>query len=208
MELVQSICTKCGHQIRKEVVNVYTPVLRSSLQNMEYFRITCSECGHIMKFYYPCVYINEEKQFVVFFTGGRFFEEPALEAERLIKMKTENMVARLCTTLEEFIEKVEILESGLDDRSMELFKLSLFARIHLQDLGLQYVYFYRSTHSDQLEFTLISDSGNSGVAISGDLFHEIEEIMEKEAANEIEEGFLVIDREWAGQKIRSETGER
>ncbi len=208
MEQIQCVCTKCGHTMMKDRCDVYTPTEREALQKIKYFRTNCSACGHIMKLYYPCVYWNEGKQFVIFFTGGRMFESAKLEAEHLIKMKTDNMLARVCTTLEEFVEKVEILETDLDDRSMELFKLSLFARIHLQDPALQYIYFHRKDQQGQLEFTLISEQATRGISVAQDLYLEIEELMEKEAANEVEEGYMVIDREWAGNMIKSETGQQ
>ena len=105
------------------------------------------------------------------------------------------------------IEKVEIFEAGLDDRSMEMFKLTLFARLHIQDPALQYVYFYRRTHHEQLEFTLVFEQETRGISVSQDLYLEIVDIMEKEAANEVADGFLAIDREWAGQRIKNEIGE-
>lgn len=207
MEQIQCTCTKCKNQMQREVLYVYVPQQRDALQKMEYFKAICPKCGHNMKLYYPCVYLNEEKHFIVFFTGGRLFESPALEAERLTKRKSTDMEARICVTLEEFIEKVEIFEAGLDDRSMEMFKLTLFARLHIQDPALQYVYFYRRTNHEQLEFTLVFGQETRGISVSQDLYMGIFDIMEKEAANEVADGFLTIDREWAGQRIKNEIGE-
>ena len=205
MEMIQYDCTKCGEHLEKEVFNHYDPDNLDSLRKMEHFRIPCHKCGHIMKLYYPSVYHNPQKDLVILFTGAREMENPALEAEKMIGKSTQNMIARICETIEDFVEKVEIMESGLDDRSMELFKLSLFARIHMQDEQLTHVYFYKKNDNGNLEFTLISENGNSGIELPYGAYREIEEIMESES-DEVDDGFEIVDRNWAGLKIKKETG--
>lgn len=198
-------CSKCNTLSK---INVYPqinvdqhPKWKDKVRDYSLFRHYCPRCGHISNLVYPCFYQNASSQFLILLFPNGGSPDDFLSKE--IMQLSSSYRKRYCYTLEEFIEKVSVFEDGLEDRSIELLKLLLFASIHKKNQSLQSLYYYRKSENNNLEFTLLFEGGNAeGVQILYEKYEEIRSLVEEEQ-EPLDNKFYEINPEWAGQQILS-----
>lgn len=194
-------CRECGEEVTLVLPQIINEEKAAELEDMSLFKWTCTSCKHVWKLLYPCMYVNEKKRILIWFVNN-LKETIQLEAhlEEEFKMRTQGFTKRFCNTLEEFSEKVRVLESGLDDRTIELLKIMTFARLHISDPSLKSIYYYRRDELGNYEFTIFSESGPNGIALPFTMYQEIAQIIQNEIP-ELKDQFYRIDLEWAGKQI-------
>ena len=85
---------------------------------------------------------------------------------------------------------------------MELLKLLVFAKIHVEDETLSEIYFYRKTRENNLEFTIFRGKEPDGIAVSIEMYQNVLELAQNVPMDE--EGFQTIDLDWAGRVVTSD----
>lgn len=194
-------CKECGEEVTLVLQQIIGEEKVVEVENMSLFKWTCPSCKHVWKLLYPCIYVNEKKKILIWFIN-ELRDDIHLEEqlEESFQGRTKGYKKRFCNTLEDFSEKVRVLESGIDDRTIELLKIMTFARLHISDPSLKTIYYYRINEIGNYEFTIFNDEGPSGIALPFTMYQEIENIVQNEIP-QLKDQFYKIDLEWAGKQI-------
>lgn len=77
---------------------------------------------------------------------------------------------RLVSSMNELIEKVLLLDAGLDDRAVEMFKLAVMANIEESQRGKNPKLFFSGIYADekseeQIEFALVNEAGTKAISV-------------------------------------------
>lgn len=99
------------------------PELRAKVQDLSCFRVACPNCGETVLVVYPCLYHDMSNQFMVWLWPEEG-EAPRAEFDPLA-----GYTLRIVDSMNAFREKINILERGLDDRTVEIMKLLLFTQL-------------------------------------------------------------------------------
>lgn len=194
-------CSKCGEQETIFLPQIITEEHRAQTEDLSLFKWTCPQCGHVLKLLYPCMYLNKGKKLLIWYVNElQDTERLEDELSQEFKRETRGYAKRFCHTLEEFGEKVRVLEQGLDDRTIELLKIMTFARLHVSDKSLEHIYFYREDEIGNFEFTLFYSEGPKGIKLNGSMYQEIDAVV-KEKLMTLQDHFYCIDLDWAGKQI-------
>lgn len=103
------------------------PPLRARAMNGDLFHCTCPHCGKHMMVAYNCLYRDLDKRFAVSLHANRNLSAvaPLLPGYQM----------RLEYTLSAFVERLRILDAGLDDMAFELFRSLLLVQVRRQYPG-------------------------------------------------------------------------
>ena len=202
-------CPKCGKTMRTiftPIVNgTKSPKLREKILSKEFFRCTCKKCGHRAMLLTRCLYVDEQRGFMVYlmpeFDGSRLMDA---KVERLYP-EMRHMTRRVVTGINRLKEKILLFESGLDDQAIELSKLALVGVIaRRRTVNIQEVYFNElNEKDDRIGFTFFTGSDNEPVnyRTRAEIYQASREVAEDHRAHHSSEGFENIDLRWAAQVI-------
>ncbi len=151
-------CPSCGRKLKVEVVNLIHENDEAAWKSLLAHRLntcTCPDCGTTFMVNEPLYYVDKTTPFVLAYINDDSMEEDAFELEHWFdetaadiaeKEGVEKPIARLTTTIWDFIEKIFIWRLGLDDRLVEFAKQQLFRNTDLDKLS-------RTQHRLLLDFS-------------------------------------------------------
>ncbi|GAB5560527.1 MAG: hypothetical protein SynsKO_21740 [Synoicihabitans sp.] len=117
-------CPECGEEqdfTAWNSINVsLAPDKKTALRNGSLTRFTCAKCGESSEVNYPILYHDPEKKFMVWLYGDADDEKMR---GLMVGDFLEDYQLRLADSRNQLVEKTHVLEAGLDDRILELFKL-------------------------------------------------------------------------------------
>ena len=127
-------CEKCRQENQVEIsesINSHDRLLREKLISGALWKWRCTQCGHDNVTIYPLLYHDMRTWCMIYYLDRDITEDPKIiarmvpAAEQLTALRRFNSTYRfrLCRSLDDFIEKIRILDAGLDDRAMEYMKL-------------------------------------------------------------------------------------
>ncbi len=191
-------CPSCGkngvlNQCKLIDINK-NPELRSKIFSRDIFNYTCKNCGEKILVAYNCMFFDEENKNIIYLNTDESDYE-----ENLNKYKLSGYSLRIVRTINGFIEKIAMLEDGVDDRVIELYKLLFEEQFEEQKPELELIsifYAGRNLNDDKLHFYFITDNGeNCETTLSLDTYRNLYEhfISTKFASDD----FAEIDAEWA-----------
>lgn len=126
-ETIQYTCPYCGKQFDIEVyqsVNTrQDPDLRERSMSGDIFRHACPHCHTDFMVQNPMLYEDPDHHFVIWVSPNELGTDLSQFAEPLIK---KGYKLRRCSTVKEFVEKIQIFEDGADDIAVELAKYDSF----------------------------------------------------------------------------------
>lgn len=129
----QITCPKCQHPQDFTIWNSVNVDLDSSLKDQilsgELTRFKCDQCQHTSEVVYPLLYHDMTRKMMVNFVAGGDISELVNQPLGAMMGGFHGYQFRIVTSRNELIEKIWIAEAGLDDRAMELFKLSLIGQM-------------------------------------------------------------------------------
>ena len=133
-------CPRCGARgifTAWDSVNVdITPRLKEKVISGELFRWVCPGCGSLITVPYPMLYHDMERQIMVYHLlrrklGGNELFMMKMMGNRGLMSK---YIMRSAYGIEDFREKIVQLDSGLDDRAIEVLKYNLLHRDALKEI--------------------------------------------------------------------------
>ena len=102
-------CSRCGRKgdyiVWDSVNTERNPELADKIKDESLFEWTCPHCGHKEAVWYPCLYHDMKRRFMVYYC-----DDPKIDVPR--DLKGQDYLLRLTRTPEEFIEKILIMEQG------------------------------------------------------------------------------------------------
>jgi hypothetical protein len=127
-------CQKCrqDNQVEfHESITSHDRHLRDKLISGQLWKWRCRHCTHENRTLYPLLYHDMRVWCMIYYLDRGITEDPNIIAQmvpapdQLTALRRFNSTYRfrLCRTLDDFMEKIRILDAGLDDRTVEYLKL-------------------------------------------------------------------------------------
>lgn len=171
------------------------PDLKDSIFNRDLFRFNCPECGEEILVSYGCTYLDKENEFVVVLAPDE--EAPIIEAE--------GYTLRIVRSINEFVEKIALMEDGLDDRVTELYKIMLEDQFEEERQGSEILGIYyggQNLDDKSLMFFIITGNAeNVRAMLSFDTYQTISKQFEEYP--EMTKNTSEINRLWAIGTLQS-----
>ena len=171
------------------------PEIKESIFNRDIFRFICPECGEEILVAYNCTYTDRENRFMVALITD--------EGEASIVASDYNL--RIVRTINEFVEKIALMEDGIDDRIAELYKIMLEDQFEEERKGTELLgIFYggQDFENKQLVFYIITGNAENVRAILS--FETYEAIAKQFDKNpEMAKPCSEINRLWAIGTLQS-----
>lgn len=130
------------------------PDARRKLEDLSLFEWECPNCGKVCLVLHPCMYHDMANEFMVWFAPDG---EEIQEVEQFAQL--DRYVLRTARTPNEFREKVNILERGLDDRAVEMTKLIVIMQLTRDGADIVDVVFHSIDTKGQFVFVLVHPDG-------------------------------------------------
>lgn len=188
----------CTEQSFKTCPNIDVksdPEVKESIFNRDIFRFICPECGEEILVAYNCTYIDRDNNFMVaLITNG--------EAANIT---ADDYTLRIVRSINEFVEKIALMEDGVDDRIVELYKIMLEDQFEEERQGVELLGIYyggQDFEKKQLVFYIITGNAENVRAILS--FDTYEAIAKQFDANpELAKPCSEINRLWAIGTLQS-----
>ena len=199
-------CPKCGkvHEFTAwDSVNTQLdPEFKEKARNGELFRFVCPDCSAEVNVMYQCLYHQMEDDVMIYFIPNgpvdeavRVFKRPMPEGFPQVDM---NITKRVVTTLNDFKEKLKILDEGLDDRVIEIMKFALRGAMSVREPDRQITNMYLDKAPDigRYFYVIIKDGEPAALQYDQRLYDQV--------ANDFKAIFdadkeVIIDQNWAMQ---------
>ena len=184
------ICPICQN---KNIVKFYNsinvtiqPKLKKQLINESLFFYTCSFCSNKFILQYPFLYNDMQNNFMIYFIPKRTLYKINCnkEVEKFPNAVETNK--RIVNSLESLKEKILILENGLDDLSIELYKLIISKFFNKERQKLKSIAFNKIDKSkNELYFYINIDNENTPKyqKVNFELYKYISDFIDKQSTN-------------------------
>ncbi len=196
-------CPKCGKEeiIARPIIfdAASHPEEAKQVKEDTYFTAKCPACGEAQDFVMNMLYVDTARLFMVALQPDPKLPIPEIHNNTVLRSST----LRVVRDSEDLADKVRELESGIDDRLIELAKYELYLKIRPtlpagSLLGMPVFH----VSEDGPKISLPMEIKGKGYAIGTDKLTEerLDELKAKygEAlAAEKTSGFRLVDREWA-----------
>jgi len=199
---------------------VASPQLRQAVLSRQLLKQSCEQCGELVETQYPFLYQDANNRLLVYYVPTTRQDVQQKIGEALAQMNEQIAAGtlglgtdaafdyqfRVVATYDELLDKILVREHGLDDRIIELMKLSYLGRLRGNPVLEQLTGFYFGEDEDADPagpgkspiFYLLFADGQVGTSV----FHQ--QVYDELAANfqaRISEtpiqGFRVVDQSWA-----------
>ena len=202
------ICSFCGRAHEVEVwpgINIAEePELKAKVKDGSLFVWECPGCGKANLVSYQTVYHDPAEKIMVWMLPAGLIPEDKVEAiGRQIEAssdQTGEYVFRRVGDIGSLIEKVNIVDAGLDDRIIEMCKYVTKMELAEKeggsagDLSLK---FYRMDGPDNdLEFSYPKDGKMLGVRIGFNVYGDCAGILRRNPSIKPSGGFSIVDQAW------------
>ncbi len=134
------------------------PEIKESIYNRDIFRFVCPECGEEILVAYDCTYIDRDNNFMV----------ALICSNEAISIGAIDCNFRVVRTINEFVEKIALMEDGIDDRIVELYKIMLEDQFEEERPGTELLGIYyggQDFEKKQLIFYIITGNAENVRAI-------------------------------------------
>lgn len=173
------------------------PELKESIFNRDLFRFICPECGEEILVSYSCTYLDKGNEFVVALVTDPDAERTSVEAT--------GYTLRIVRSINEFVEKIALMEDGLDDRVAELYKIMLEDQFEEERQGAEIlgIYYGGQNLDDKslIFFIITGNAENVRAMLSFDTYQAISK--QFEAYPEMAENASEINRIWAIKTLQN-----
>lgn len=199
---IQMKCPGCGYEGEKGIKNRFCTSLdkqvKEKILSGEFFEWECPGCNARYFVKTPFLYNDDENRFMVYYIPD--FKDRSYKVPTVIKTLKEYDTSvsslRIAANFVDFIEKIRIFESELDDRVIEAVKL-LYTNMYEQDTSKKiFNIIFESFQNKELHF---------GVYLKDEDFEAVlpESVYEQAIVDflpffglEPDDEFIVVDQEW------------
>ncbi|WP_293963367.1 CpXC domain-containing protein [uncultured Streptococcus sp.] len=200
--LTKTNCTNCGKQSTFErfdrVYAVKTPEIISAILDWDFFKFTCRNCNHMVLIDYPTVVVDEEQKTIIQYCADGNIDVLSMQICSLITegVNLGEYKIRVVSDIESFVEKVQIVSAGYDDRAIELMKFMKFMNSPLEDGDIQFNYEYMvftKVGQESYQFMFI----NNQIAVASLDFSQVQYEYYLADVEDLETNTYYIDSIWA-----------
>ncbi len=171
------------------------PDIKESIYNRDIFRFCCKECGEEILVSYECTYLDKDNNFMV-----------ALIPEKSdLGIEMTGYTSRVVRSINEFVEKIALMEDGIDDRVVELYKIMLEDQFEEERQGSEILGIYYSGQNPDdkslVFFIITANAENVRAILSFDTYQTISKQFENYP--EMDENSSEINRLWAIKTLQN-----
>lgn len=206
MRKSKAACCKCGgsHEmnIYRSINAADDPELKQKVMDGSLFVWECPDCGQMNLVKYECLYHDPEKKLMVWLLPSGELPETEMTAIQNHTKAMGDYTLRRVSDVTGLMEKVLLVEEGLDDRVMEMCKyvtkMELASKSGDQDvtpLMNMPIHFLRN-EDGALVLTYPQDGRMTGCHIGMNVYEDCEGILERNEDSLRTEGFAKIDSDW------------
>lgn len=177
---------------------------KQDIMSGAFFEWKCPGCSESFFIKSPFLYNDSEHKFMVYYIPG--FEERAQKIPTLYRTKkdydTDSSTLRVTTNYVDFVEKIRVLEAGLDDRVVETVKL-LYSKLTLQETD-ELVYsmvFERKDESGDLHFAVFLENKDFETVVPHAIYEKTRSDFAHLYSDETAQEFIVVDLQWVSEKL-------
>lgn len=207
-------CPLCGEEsdftIWEAINTGEDPEMHAAVRDGSAFDFVCPFCDYKADVQYECMYNQAEDKILIQYaasdeTAKAFFDSftPSEKENRQISpvaatMLEEGYLVRLVRTKNQLREKLAIFDAGLDDRTVEVIKLLLFARLRTErpdvnvDDGLMYT---DEEGRNMIEYSL-EGKPVIEVEMTKKMYNNVKDIMSRNV-RDIRKESVVVNKVWA-----------
>lgn len=200
------VCPKCGKEYEittwDSINATIDPELKERLYHNEIFKYECPHCHQQYSIFYPCLYHNLEKKFMVWLMDETT-EKDLENIKEVIKEFKGEYKLRKTKTILEFLEKARIFEDESDDRIIEMVKMYCENQaIESKKAEASKIVntMYNLKDKEIVEIVTITEDDNIKMHIDIDEFNEAYKLVMNIYKINPDE-FVYIDREWMIERM-------
>ena len=206
-------CNQCGAATAVDVydsINVGAdPSLKEKVKNGSLFIWECPHCGSHNLAAHPTLYHDPDNKLMVWFSPEEIHLSE--EQERLLSEELKDYTLRRTSTLGELIEKISILDAGLDDVVVEMCKYvtkmemaeKTDYRNRVEELLRLPFKFYRINGADhEIELSFPENGEMKVLNIGFNVYEDCKRILERNPSVQPPSGFAKVDAEWLSTVMR------
>ncbi|MDO4744515.1 MAG: CpXC domain-containing protein [Clostridia bacterium] len=188
-------CEEGNFKIYPFVNAAEDPEVKENIFNRDIFRYICPECGEEILVSYNCTYLDEDNEFMV----------ALITDDSDAKIETPGYTLRIVRSINEFVEKIAIMEEALDDRIIELYKIMLEDQFEEERQGTEIlgIYYGGQNFEDKslLFYIITGNAENCRATLSFDTYEMISK--QFDAYPEMTKNTSEINRIWAIGTLQS-----
>lgn len=195
-------CPGCGadgqRNMTKRVCVSKAPELKEEILSGSFFEWKCPSCGRQFFIDDVFLYNDSDKKFMVYFVPG--YGEASLKIPTAVKTDeqydTDNSVLRVAAGFVDFVEKIRILEEGLDDRAIEAIK-AVYSAAYAETNGEKiYNMIFEDHENEALNFAVFLEDEDFTVDIPAAAYEQTKKDFSSLFKEPEEKVFLRIDQDW------------
>jgi len=208
LKISEITCPKCGEisyfKTWESINTTFNPDMKEKVISGEAFKFVCPECGDSCTVSYNFIYHQMEDKTMIHYVNNEeefyelidtYTEEKLKESDMISESLKNDYNIRIVRSHTELVDKIRIIDAGLDDRIVEICKLLIIKKIRetvesdlvknqfYQDAGVNYVKFH---FKDQVITAELSD----------EMYNDLAEIAKGKLSRKIDDN-LVVDFNWA-----------
>jgi len=167
------------------------PEIKENIFNREIFKFICPHCGEEILVAYDCHYTDPENKYIIALLSD------TEECGDNIKVK--GYTLRIVRSINEFVEKIALIEDKIDDKVIELYKIMLEDQFEDERPGSKILGIYyggRNFDENSLLFFVITENAeNCRATLSMETYNAIE--AQFASASEKYSNVSEVNRLWA-----------
>ncbi|RHR13536.1 hypothetical protein DWX49_13755 [Blautia sp. AF19-34] len=180
---------------------IYLKVLNQSI-----FLYTCPSCGKTFRLDYATLYHQMEDPIMIYLVSESEVEttyEMFYGENALFDFRTKKYLARIVTSPNQLVEKIQIFDAGKDDRIMELVKLLVADSLHENNPDKEFDEL-RFAVDDGTNILIIINKGEITGAVDIDNMYGFASSHCDDFKDLRDDEDIVINREWILNKLTEE----
>ena len=199
-------CPRCRKESEftfwRSINTTIDPELKEKVRSRELFQFVCPVCGHKVEVDYGFLYHQMEDHYMIYYVGQEDVEQTketlaSAKSDDFLSKFAEGYTYRIVISKQQLLDKLNIFDSGYDDRIVEIMKLLVLLQ-HYEENAVQNVdeMFYHKNKDGSDGFVLFSNRAYiCDVTVSNELYeilaeHYLPVLGESNAE-------YIIDQEWA-----------
>ena len=173
--------------------------LSLQLKNHQFYANKCPNCQHVNIDVHDTLYTNYQQNFIICLLPN-FKESDIQQAAVLNKLLSDNNIdndfdyKRLTVNHVQFVEKINILESELDDRIVEIYKYLYKGKLLKDYPNINKILAYYTLDQQNAHLVFVADTADFHVVFDKELYDQIYSDFHIVLTKDDE--YLLIDDEW------------
>ncbi len=176
------------------------PELKEEIFNRGLFRYVCKECGEEILVSYDCTYLDPENSFTVCL----------LTDDASPTLSSSQSTLRVVRSINAFVEKIALMEDGIDDRIAELYKIMLEDQFEEDRPGAELLGIYYGGQNPEdkslLFYIITGNAENCRAILSQDTYQAI--IKQFDSLPDMEDTPSEINRLWAIETLQNKFSDK